>query len=593
MVLEDTNGDGKYDKRTVFLDNLGFPTGVLPWRKGVLVTCAPDILYAEDVDGDGKADRRVTLYTGFKEGNQQHRVNSLVWGLDNWIHVANGDSGGAIRSLKTGKTLTFSGRDLRIRPDTGKLDAQTGQTQYGRSRDDHGNWFGGNNSVPMWHFVLADHYVRRNPHYARRRSASRCRRFPARPRCSRAAGCCRASTTPAPPAGLPRRAARSSTATTCSGRRSPAACSWRAGPQPRTPRGDLGRRGDVHQPARSTSPPASSSPRPTTGSGRRRCRPARTAPSGWPTCTAVIEHPEGFRWRHRSGSTSAPGHDLGRIYRVFLVGRRRALPRLDRLDPRRPGHRARQPVRLAALPTPHMMLLWKKTQRRSRMSKNSCGSPRALTRLQGAVRARRAGGADAGAADGGVADIDAGVRKQAVRLCEGRRLPGDDRLAAVRAGDDESALVRLQLACSLGEWADAAPGARLLRRDLSDRFLHAAAMTSLTPANLPDVVAGAMEGASPSAALIEPLMRQAAAMNVPAAVATLLDRAADQPQVLAAFLDGLAARGSSLATLGKSADPKLSASLRRVEATIAKARARADGRRPARRLSHCRYRVTR
>jgi len=44
----------------------------------------------------------VALYTGFTEGNQQHRVNSLVYGLDNWIHCANGDSGGKVKSLKTG-----------------------------------------------------------------------------------------------------------------------------------------------------------------------------------------------------------------------------------------------------------------------------------------------------------------------------------------------------------------------------------------------------------------------------------------------------------------------------------------------------------
>src|SRR5262249_13875028 len=52
-VLEDTDGDGVYDKATVFLDNLPFPTGVTVWRKGVLVCAAPDVLYAEDTDGDG------------------------------------------------------------------------------------------------------------------------------------------------------------------------------------------------------------------------------------------------------------------------------------------------------------------------------------------------------------------------------------------------------------------------------------------------------------------------------------------------------------------------------------------------------------
>ena len=66
--LEDTNGDGRYDKQTTFLEGLGFPTGVMPWRNGVLVACAPDIFYAEDRDGDGKADHREVLFTGFVRG---------------------------------------------------------------------------------------------------------------------------------------------------------------------------------------------------------------------------------------------------------------------------------------------------------------------------------------------------------------------------------------------------------------------------------------------------------------------------------------------------------------------------------------------
>src|SRR5207253_1052479 len=92
--LESTKGDGKYDKATLFLDGLHYPTSVLPWRKGVIVSAAPDILYAEDTDGDGKADKVVPLYTGFQPGNPQHRVNGLVRGLDNWLYLANGDSGG-------------------------------------------------------------------------------------------------------------------------------------------------------------------------------------------------------------------------------------------------------------------------------------------------------------------------------------------------------------------------------------------------------------------------------------------------------------------------------------------------------------------
>ena len=78
--LEDTDGDGRYDRATTFLDGLAFPTGVMPWRNGVLVACAPDIFYAEDRDGDGKADHREVLFTGFSEGNQQHRVNGFELG---------------------------------------------------------------------------------------------------------------------------------------------------------------------------------------------------------------------------------------------------------------------------------------------------------------------------------------------------------------------------------------------------------------------------------------------------------------------------------------------------------------------------------
>ncbi|HET6883433.1 MAG TPA: PVC-type heme-binding CxxCH protein, partial [Pirellulales bacterium] len=186
--LEDRDGDGRYDTSTLFLDGLSYPNGVMPWRKGVLVTCAPEIFYAEDSDGDGKADVRKTLYRGFGEGNPQHRVNGLRWGLDNWVYCANGDSGGGIEPVgqafepdvsksgdatgrQAGKPdlrapIQIGGRDFRIRPDEGLIEAQTGQTQFMRERDDWGNWFGNNNSHPMYHFVLDDHYLRRNPHLA-------------------------------------------------------------------------------------------------------------------------------------------------------------------------------------------------------------------------------------------------------------------------------------------------------------------------------------------------------------------------------------------------------------------------------------------
>ena len=170
--LEDTNSDGKYDKSTLFAEGLSFPTGVLAWGNGILVTAAPKIVYLEDTSGDGKADVQRPLYSGFLEGNQQLRVNGLRWGLDNWVYCASGSHHGGygkdskIQSLQTGVEYRVGSRDFRLRPDQGLMDAQSGPSQYGRSRDDWGNWFGVQNSNPLWHYVLAEHNIRRNSHYA-------------------------------------------------------------------------------------------------------------------------------------------------------------------------------------------------------------------------------------------------------------------------------------------------------------------------------------------------------------------------------------------------------------------------------------------
>ena len=170
--LEDQDDDGYYETSQVFAEDLSFPNGILVWNKGVLVTAAPDILYMEDSTGDGRADVRRTLYTGFLEGNQQLRVNGLRLGLDNWVYCASGShhagygSENQITSTITGQIHPVGSRDFRIRPDTGDIDPQSGPSQYGRNRDEWGNWFGVQNSRPLWHYVLTDQDIRRNPHYA-------------------------------------------------------------------------------------------------------------------------------------------------------------------------------------------------------------------------------------------------------------------------------------------------------------------------------------------------------------------------------------------------------------------------------------------
>ena len=162
--LRDTNGDGHYDTATIFLEDLPFPTGVTAWRNGVLVSAAPDILYAEDTDGDGRADKVEKLFSGFYTENYQARVNSLSLGLDNWIYGANGLLGGTIHGEARGVLIDIRNRDFRMNPATGAFEPASGLTQQSRVRDDWGNWFGCDNGRALLNFPLPDRYVRRNPH---------------------------------------------------------------------------------------------------------------------------------------------------------------------------------------------------------------------------------------------------------------------------------------------------------------------------------------------------------------------------------------------------------------------------------------------
>lgn len=162
-ILTDENGDGRYDKATTFLDDLQYPTGLALWKNGVFIASVPDVFFAEDTDGDGRADKRTPIFTGFHRGNPQHLVNGFAWGLDGWLYGGNGDSGGQVTEIKSGKVFDLSGRDFRFNPETGEFQLLAGRAQYGRWRDDFGNWFAGNNSNLGWHYFLEDRYLARNP----------------------------------------------------------------------------------------------------------------------------------------------------------------------------------------------------------------------------------------------------------------------------------------------------------------------------------------------------------------------------------------------------------------------------------------------
>ncbi|MDZ4404631.1 PVC-type heme-binding CxxCH protein [Prosthecobacter sp.] len=162
-ILTDTDGDGVYDKASLFLDGLKHPTGLAPWKNGVIIANIPDIFFAEDTDGDGKCDKRETWFSGFTAGNPQHLVNGFCWGLDGWFYGANGDSGGDITCVKTGKINALGTNDFRFDPRTGEFALEGGRSQYGKWRDDFGNWFGNNNATIGWHYWLPFRHLERHP----------------------------------------------------------------------------------------------------------------------------------------------------------------------------------------------------------------------------------------------------------------------------------------------------------------------------------------------------------------------------------------------------------------------------------------------
>jgi mono/diheme cytochrome c family protein len=156
VVLEDTDDDGRMDKRTVFLDGLVQPRTVKVLDRGVLVIAPPQLILAKDTNGDLKADTREVLRTdvGVKNGNPEHSPNSLLWALDNWMYT----------SEYTNDFRWLPGRELES--------ARTlSRGQWGISMDDTGRVFRNWNDDPLRVDYTPGRYLARNASAVRTRGA--------------------------------------------------------------------------------------------------------------------------------------------------------------------------------------------------------------------------------------------------------------------------------------------------------------------------------------------------------------------------------------------------------------------------------------
>ncbi|NQV75853.1 MAG: hypothetical protein HQ491_07360, partial [Bacteroidetes bacterium] len=165
-LLKDTNGDGKYDKRTEFATGLTYPNGILPWKGGVFVTCSPDLYYLKDTNGDGVADIRKVVLTGFfATQTAQIRTSHPILGLDGWIYVTGGLNGGTITSPEhpDRPAVSYKSADGRFNPETFEFQVTGGKSQFGLTFDPYGRRFGSSNRHPVMHTVMEPWYLKRNP----------------------------------------------------------------------------------------------------------------------------------------------------------------------------------------------------------------------------------------------------------------------------------------------------------------------------------------------------------------------------------------------------------------------------------------------
>ena len=164
-LLEDADGDGRYDKATVFADDLSWPTAVTCYDGGIFVGAAPDIYYLKDTDGDHKADQKQLVFTGFPRTNVQGLLNSFQWGPDNRIHGSASSSGGRISrpDVPDSQAVSLGGRDFSFNPRTLELRPESGGAQHGMTFDDWGRKFVCSNSDHIQMVMFEDRYLARNP----------------------------------------------------------------------------------------------------------------------------------------------------------------------------------------------------------------------------------------------------------------------------------------------------------------------------------------------------------------------------------------------------------------------------------------------
>ncbi len=150
-ICEDTDGDGKADKFTVFADKLNLPTGIVFANGGIIVSQPPRFLFLKDTDGDDKADVREVIMDCWGVRDTHAQASNLHYGFDNWLYGCVGYSG--IEGYVGGKQQKFAMGTYRFKADGSAIEFlhQFTNNAWAHGYNEAGDQFGGTaNGAPIF-----------------------------------------------------------------------------------------------------------------------------------------------------------------------------------------------------------------------------------------------------------------------------------------------------------------------------------------------------------------------------------------------------------------------------------------------------------
>jgi putative heme-binding domain-containing protein len=162
-IFEDFDAKGRAHKMTIFAEGLNIPIGILPYGNGCIAWSIPNIWYFEDTDGDGKADKKTALYGPFGWERDTHgNQASFVRGFDGWIYATHGyNNNSNVRARDGSEVHMNSGNTYRMAPDGSNIEQYTyGQVNpHGLCVDPMGHVYSADcHSAPIYQLIPGAYY---------------------------------------------------------------------------------------------------------------------------------------------------------------------------------------------------------------------------------------------------------------------------------------------------------------------------------------------------------------------------------------------------------------------------------------------------